>query len=103
MLDLKSNFKSEHLNDLQCRICNDAQEEQSHLLDCSALNSNSLNTTNQPVYQDLFSDDATKVKTICEKLQGNMMRFKEILNRPRDRRVNPISTDRVNLTRSVSQ
>ena len=100
MLDLKSNFKSAHLNDLQCRICNDAQEEQSHLLDCYALNSNSLNTTNQPVYQDLFSDDATKVKTICEKLQGNMMRFKEILNRPRDRRGDYTSGD---TARSVSQ
>ena len=86
MLDLKSNFKSAHINDLQCRICNDAEEEQPHLLDCSTLNTNSPNTVNQPVYEDLFSDDATKVKILCEKMKGNMMRFKEILNRPRDRR-----------------
>ena len=58
-----------------------------------------VSTVNQPVYDDLFSDDATKVKNICEKLKGNMMRFKEILNRPRDRRGDYTSGD---TARSVS-
>ena len=96
MLDLKANFKSAYaVNDINCRHCENSVEDQQHLLECPALNTGTPNTVDQPQYEDLFSNDAAKIKKICEKLKGNMMRFNQILNRPRDRRVKT--------TRSVPQ
>ena len=60
MIDSKSNFKSKYIkDDLTCRICHKAEENQFHLLHCKVLNdvlkSNDI-ISEQVKYEDIYSE-----------------------------------------------
>ena len=71
MVDLHSNFK-QGKTDLSCRKCPDYEETQEHSMICKALSDKSI-VTSLPNYQDLFSNDKTKVGLIGRLL---MAKFK---------------------------
>ena len=64
MIDCKSNFKSKYIkDDLTCRICHKAEENQFHLLHCKVLNdvlkSNDI-ISEQVKYEDIYSEQRDK-------------------------------------------
>ena len=64
MIDIYGNFKQGKTNIL-CRKCLSEVEEQIHLLDCPALNDNSImNARYLPVYEDIFGDNMAKIEII---------------------------------------
>ena len=69
MIPTKENFKTSFQNtNMDCRGCLKEPETQQHLLDCEALNENSISTGVQEIYDNLFSDDPIKISNIASKL-----------------------------------
>ena len=71
MIDVKCNFKAGK-TDLNCRKCLKEEENQEHLLSCASLADNSVvsSSSDTPIYQDLFSDNKHKIKTIGQILHA---------------------------------
>ena len=70
VIDCKSNFKSKYSKeDLLCRICQQEEESQIHLLHCKILNdvlkSNDI-MTDQVNYNDIYSDHKKQNNNICK-------------------------------------
>ena len=64
MIDVHGNFKQGKTNIL-CRKCLKEVEEQIHLLNCPALDDNSImNAGYLPVYEDIFGDNMAKIEII---------------------------------------
>ena len=77
MLDVKCNFKVGK-TDLLCTKCGLVDEDQPHLLECSALRENSLvSSVYVPKYCDIFSNDTDKLQVIGKIL---MSKFKLLKN-----------------------
>ena len=75
MIDVYCNFKLGR-TDFLCRKCKSFDEDQKHLLSCSALQNNCMiQTTNIPEYEHLFSADSRKVAAIGSIL---MSQFKKL-------------------------
>ena len=75
MIDVKCNFKS-GLSDLKCRRCFKEDEDQKHLLSCSALSDNSIIDAGYlPQYEDLFSDSDKKIEKIGKILMTKFIQF----------------------------
>ena len=84
MLNVKCNFKVGR-TDLICSKCGLEDEEQEHLLSCTALKENSLVSSDYvPKYSDIFSNDSKKLEMIGKIL---MTKFKLLKND------NPLCTD----------
>ena len=64
MIDLKGNFKNGQ-TDLKCRKCEREEESQLHLLECEALNDDSL-VVSTPSYQDLFGMEPAETGKILQ-------------------------------------
>ena len=65
-LDLKNNFKIGKA-DLKCRLCKEHLEDQEHLLTCPALsNGDQTQTSSQPPYSDMFSQNIEELKKITK-------------------------------------
>ena len=58
--------------DLKCRKCLIEDENQEHLLNCIALSDNSVvtNSSELPIYQDLFTNNKLKIKNIGQILHA---------------------------------
>ena len=77
MLDLKCNFKY-GLTDLLCSKCRIEEENQEHLLSCTALVEKSVvNSEYIPQYDDIFSNDTKKLSMIGKIL---MIKFNLLKN-----------------------
>jgi hypothetical protein len=77
------NFKANVGNkysDLKCPVCLDQNsiDNQQHLLECVALNDNSL-VQCAPAYNDLFSEDLTKLIIIASVMDKKFKKRREIL------------------------
>ena len=75
MLDLKSNYK-QGKSDLLCRLCQNSEENQLHLLQCEGLQDSSLLTQHIPQYCDLMSQDHIKIEAIGRILKTKFTLFK---------------------------
>ena len=80
-LDLQNNFKAGKSN-LNCRLCNEHLEDQMHLLTCSALsNVGHTQTTSQPPYSDMFSQNIEELIQITKLLHDKYKSFLIHVNR----------------------
>ena len=64
MLNLKQNFKSEHKNNLECRICQKESTVESQLdiyQEFELLNVNAISSNDSNKYKDLFQTVKTKL------------------------------------------
>ena len=75
MIDVKCNFKL-GLSNLRCRKCDVEDEDQEHLLKCKELTDRGLiSTNNLPSYDDLFSDNTSKIENVGRIL---LRKFKQL-------------------------
>ena len=82
-LDVKCNFKIGQSN-IQCRLCDSHPEDQESLLKCPALvTDDDLPASQQPHYNDIFSDNSVKVSTVARILQKKYIAFTTNVNRPK--------------------
>ena len=72
MVDVKCNYKVGK-TDLKCRKCLIVDEDQEHLLNCVALSDNSVISSDIPSYQDLFTNDKLKIKSIGQILHAKFI------------------------------
>ena len=72
MLDVKCNFKFGKL-DLKCSLGCDSSEDQEHILHCPVLKDDDV--TPVPVYEDIFSNNQTKIKMVTQALRKKFAKF----------------------------
>ena len=79
MLEFKANYGNKYSH-LKCPVCCDPNsiDNQHHLLECVALNDNSL-VHCVPAYNDLFSEDLTKLIIIASVMDKKFKKRREIL------------------------
>ena len=78
MLPVKCNFKTGQ-SDLKCRKCDIDDEDQQHLLTCTALEENTLLPYSEiPEYEMLFCDDPKKIQILENILKT---KFKSLINK----------------------
>ena len=67
MLQVKNNFKNQHVN-FQCDLCNNAEETQQHLLDCQTIidNCEDLYNDSSVQYEDIFSQNPEKILKVTK-------------------------------------
>ena len=67
MLQVKNNFKNQHEN-IQCDLCNEAEETQEHLLDCQTIidNCEELYNDSTVQYNDIFSQNPNKLLKVTK-------------------------------------
>ena len=75
MLEVKVNFKFGK-TDLKCSLGCDSNEDQEHILHCSALNDNVL--TPVPNYNDIYSNNPTKIKKVTQILMEKFAKFNKM-------------------------
>ena len=83
MLDVKCNYKGKFKKDnLYCEGClnKDEEETQEHIFSCPSLSSGEL-ITQGIKYNDLFSENVNKQKTICEILRARIKKRNELMNK----------------------
>ena len=75
MLDLKINYKQMYKNeDLMCPLKCIHLDTQKHLLVCPKIESSLVSTSDAPVYEDLFSEEVNKVKSLANILEEKFRR-----------------------------
>ena len=81
MLAVGENFK-QGKNTTICPLCNGLSEldSQSHLLQCTKLNSSNIVDKVTPIYEDLFSQDIKKRQAVAEFLKRNYTKRSRLLN-----------------------
>ena len=72
MLDVKCNFKFGKL-DLKCSLGCDSSEDQEHILHCPVLKDDDV--TPVPDYEDIFSNNQTKIKMVTQALRKKFAKF----------------------------
>ena len=75
MLNVKANYKNGN-SDLKCRACNKFEENQPHLLVCEEL-SKSLISKENPVYEDIFSENFDRLKITASILETYFKKLRD--------------------------
>ena len=91
MIDSKSNFKSKYIkDDLTCRICHKAEENQFHLLHCKVLNdvlkSNDI-ISEQVKYEDIYSEH--KRQKVVTSIFAKLLNIRKQILENRENTTNP--------------
>ena len=91
MIDCKSNFKSKYIkDDLTCRICHKAEENQFHLLHCKVLNdvlkSNDI-ISEQVKYEDIYSEH--KRQKVVTSIFAKLLNIRKQILENRENTTNP--------------
>ena len=69
---------------MECRGCGTTEESQSHLLRCAVLNENSVASDINDNYDDLFSDNKTKLKEISNRISVQNRKLQALISAPFD-------------------
>ena len=78
MLELNANFKNGK-SDISCRVCGMDEENQRHLMKCSALSDGSLLLNNDPCdYQDINGRNTAKISLVGKILMTKFKKFRQV-------------------------
>ena len=82
-IPVKANFRTAHPN-MECRGCGTTEESQPPLLRCAVLNENSVASDINDNYDDLFSDNKTKLQEISNRLSVQNRKLQALISAPSD-------------------
>ena len=79
MLDVKTNFKNRHKNNLRCRLCKLDEETQAHVLQyCPELHEDD---TTKISYEDIYeNEDMPKLRAVANKIRDTMDKMEDLEN-----------------------
>ena len=94
LIDVKSNFKKKYQNNLICRLCEMAEESQSHLVNCTVIlgDSSIKSALEQYTYNDIFSANLETQAHMINTFR-KIMKFRTFLLNKEDRSSSQASPD----------
>ena len=87
MLDVKINYRNKHA-DLNCPICESAEDDQAHLLACSKLVDGMEIVEDGFKYENIFESKVDEILRVSRRIQTSFKKRKYILKMPNAAQVN---------------